>query len=91
MARAKSSSRKAANFSPLLQDIRGYLGENYVFYEECIVAISRAACRENASAWFEQMERLVEGVDEVAFSHAGVQFLLREMARGEGELLAPPQ
>jgi hypothetical protein len=91
MARAKSSLRKATNFSPLLQDIRGYLGENYVFYEECIVAISRAARRENAFAWFEQMERLVEGVDEVAFSHAGVKFLLREMARGEGELLAPPQ
>jgi hypothetical protein len=37
------------------------------------------------------MARLVEGVDEVAFSHAGVQFLLQEMACGEGEFSAPPQ
>jgi hypothetical protein len=32
-----------------------------------------------------------KGVDGVAFSHAGVKFLLREMARSEGELLASPQ
>jgi hypothetical protein len=63
-----------------------------VFYKECVVAIGRAAaCHEDASAWFEQMERLVEGVDGVAFSYAGVKFLLREMARSEGELLASPQ
>jgi hypothetical protein len=87
MPRTKSSLLKVANFDPLLQDIRNSLGENYVFYKECIVAISRAtACGQDASAWFEQFERLVEGVDEVAFSHAGVQFLLREMARGEGEI-----
>jgi hypothetical protein len=88
MPRTKTSFKKVTNFDPLLQDIRTSLGENYVFYKECIVAISRAAVRrQDASAWFEQMERLVEGVDEVAFSHAGVHFLLREMARGEGEIL----
>jgi hypothetical protein len=86
MPRTKSSTLKVTNLYPLLQDIRNSLGENYVFYKECIVAISRATARgQDASAWFEQSERLVEGVDAVAFSHVGVQFLLREMTRGEGD------
>jgi hypothetical protein len=92
MTRFKSFPQKITDFAPLLQDIRNNLGRNYMYYKECIVAISCTdARREGTSAWFEHMTRLVEGIDEVVFSHAGVQFLLREMAYGESEFLASPQ
>jgi hypothetical protein len=95
MKHSKLSSKAVSNFGLLLQDIRSYLGGNYVFYDECVVAITRAAARnEDASAWFEQMEKVVNGVREVEISHAGVLFLLQELIRGEGELvlavLSPP-
>jgi hypothetical protein len=85
MPRTKAS-QKLTNFDPLLQDIRNVLGENYVFYQECVVSITYASKRrEDASAWFEQLEQVVLGVEEVALSHAGVMFLLWELVKGEGE------
>tara|TARA_R110002003_G_scaffold46_10_gene3798 strand:- start:2087 stop:2401 length:315 start_codon:yes stop_codon:yes gene_type:complete len=87
MARTKTFSKTLSNFDPLLQDIRTCLGENYAFYQECIVAITSAAARhDDMSAWLEQMQQVVEGVEAVGFSHAGVLFLLHEKIRGEGEL-----
>jgi hypothetical protein len=95
MRRYKTLSKPVSNFDPLLQDIRNCLGDNYVFYDECVVAITRAAARhEDVSAWFEQMQQVVDGIEEVGISHAGVMFLLQELIRGEGELflaeLSPP-
>jgi hypothetical protein len=87
MARTKTFSKTLSNPKPLLQDIRTCLRENYAFYQECIVAITgAAACHDDTSAWFEQMQQMVEGVEAVGFSHAGVLFLLQEKIRGEGEL-----
>jgi hypothetical protein len=87
MRRSKNFTKKANNFDLLLEDIRTTLAENYVFYQECIVAITRAAARhEDASAWFEQMQKLVEGVEGLDISHSGVLFLLREIVRGECDL-----
>jgi hypothetical protein len=86
MPRTKVLPRELTNFDALLQDIRNVLGENYAFYQECVVAITRAARRrKNASAWFEQMAQVVEMVKAVTLSHAGVVFLLQELVRGEGE------
>jgi hypothetical protein len=86
MPHAKDS-QKLTNFDLPLQHIRSVIEGRYVLYQECVTAITRAAeLRADASAWFEQLEQLVVGIDAVAFSHAGLVFLLRELIRGEGEL-----
>ncbi|KAF1922100.1 hypothetical protein BDU57DRAFT_438845 [Ampelomyces quisqualis] len=93
MQHSKAFPKKITNFDLLLQDIRKVLGANYTFYQECIVAITRAAARhEDASAWYEQMEQVVEGVENVAISHAGVLFLLQELVRAPlvNEMPPPP-
>jgi hypothetical protein len=87
MRRSRNFPKKATNFDLLLQDIRTNLAENYVFYRECVFAITRAAARhEDVSAWFEQMQQLIEGVEGLEISHSGVLFLLREIVRGECDL-----
>jgi hypothetical protein len=79
----KASPRKLTNFQVLLQDIHNCLGEDYVFYEECIVAITRADARqEDASAWYEQLQQVVAGVAKVAYSHAGVLLFLARSSEG---------
>jgi hypothetical protein len=84
MQRTKSSStRKAKKLSTIdipLQDIRKKLGLNYALYEESLKGIISAIARqEDTSAWLEQLQQLVNGVEEVRFSHQGVLFLLEEM------------
>jgi len=86
MPHAKASKR-ITNLDLPLQHIRSVIEGRYVLYQECVTAITRAAeRREDASAWFEQLEQLVVGIDAIAFSHAGLVFLLRELMRGEGKL-----
>ncbi|KAH7389731.1 hypothetical protein DE146DRAFT_768209 [Phaeosphaeria sp. MPI-PUGE-AT-0046c] len=78
------SNKRTDTFIPLLQDLRTKLGDNYTFYEECVVAIARAmANQEDTSAWYEQMAWVVEGVKVVEKSHAGVVFLLEQLGSGE--------
>jgi hypothetical protein len=81
-------------FTPLLAEIRSGLGDCWSFYEECIDGVLDAAAKQqDMTAWFEQMQQLVEGVNEVQISHEGILFLLRDMgvraperrSRGEGE------
>ncbi|KAF3032287.1 hypothetical protein E8E12_001150 [Didymella heteroderae] len=85
---------KLDRFSHLLADIRSGLGDRWTFYEECIDCVLDAAAKQqDTTAWFEQMQQLVEGVDKVRFSQEGIQFLLRNMgirgrerqSRGEGD------
>ncbi|CAO2658545.1 Nn.00g062680.m01.CDS01 [Neocucurbitaria sp. VM-36] len=72
--------KKPTNFNPLLQDIRSKLGPDWWFYQEFLDGAIRATAREqDVSAWFEQIEPLVEGREDLAFSHQGVLFLLAEM------------
>jgi hypothetical protein len=85
MPRAKPA-KKVNNLGLLLQDVRSKLGADYTYYHESVNAILRAiARRENASAWFDQMQRVVEGRDDLAMTHGGVLFLLQEMTRNAGE------
>lgn len=79
MPHFKPLSRTLTNFAPILQDIYTTLGENHAFYHECVLAITNAAARhEDESVWSEQMQMVVEGVEAVVFSHAGVLYLLGE-------------
>lgn len=102
---ASMRTRKPDRFTPLLVEIRSGLGDYWTFYEECIDGVLDAAARQqDATAWLEQMQQLVEGVDKVQFSHEGILFLLRDMgirapirqSWGEGEgatlgmYLSPP-
>jgi hypothetical protein len=76
MQRTKSS-KTDSNYDTFLQDIYDCLGVNYAFYHECLVTIIRAAARHDAaSAWVEQTQQVMERIEEVAGSHAGVLFLL---------------
>lgn len=78
-------TRKVSNFDPVLIDIRKKLGANWVYYEECLEAIINASARhEDTSAWFEQMQKIIQGVNGVQIGHEGVLFLLRELVHGEG-------
>ncbi|KAF2833791.1 hypothetical protein CC86DRAFT_278145 [Ophiobolus disseminans] len=89
MGGTRPNSRKLTNFNILLLDVRICLGEDYVYYEECVVAIATAAARkEDASAWYEQLERVVDGITPLAISHSGVLFLLGR--RGEAPLTNMP-
>lgn len=92
-----TNSQKLNRFAPLLVEIRGALGDCWTFYEECIDGILDAAAKQQGTAaWFEQMQQLVEGIEEVQLSHEGVLFLLRDMgihaprqqSWGEGEKTA---
>jgi hypothetical protein len=86
MAPGTKASQKFNNLDLPLQHIRSVIEGRYVLYQECVTAITRAAeRRQDASAWFEQLEQLVIGIDTVAFSHAGLVFLLWELMRGEGD------
>lgn len=96
--------QKRDRFTHLLADIRIGLGDRWAFYEECINGILEAtAKKQDTTAWFEQMQQLVNGIDEVQFSHRGILFLLDDMTvrpsqpqpRGEGDgherkYLSPP-
>ncbi|KAF3011279.1 hypothetical protein E8E13_011687 [Curvularia kusanoi] len=73
-------SQKLDRFTPLLTDIRQGLGVHWEFYEECIIEILEAATQHrDTTAWFEQVQRLIGGIDEVKFSHEGVLFHLHDM------------
>jgi hypothetical protein len=79
---------KVNNLQLLLQDVHSKLGPDYTYYHECVNAILRAvARRESASAWLDQMQRLVDGKDDLTTSHHGVLFLLQEMVRRSGKNL----
>jgi len=83
MSRDKLSTKKPTNLAVLLQDIRNCLGEDYVFDEQCGLAIIRVTRRhEDASAWYEQLQQLVNGNDRLAYSHAGVLLLLGTLGEG---------
>ncbi|EAT87243.1 hypothetical protein SNOG_04852 [Parastagonospora nodorum SN15] len=91
MAPRTKASQKFNNLDLLLQHIRSVIEGRYVLYQECVTAITRAAeRRQDASAWFEQLEQLVIGIDTVAFSHAGLVFLLRELMRAPTANEMPP-
>lgn len=82
--KTEATPRTLTNFDPLLQNIRNSLGEDNVFYEECLVAITTAlARREDASAWYEQLQLVVEGNTAIAISHAGVLYLLAQLGGSE--------
>ncbi|KAF1849703.1 uncharacterized protein K460DRAFT_349865 [Cucurbitaria berberidis CBS 394.84] len=77
---SKAKGTKLTNFDALLHDIRSKLGPDWEFYLEFLDGAIRATARgQDVSAWFEQVEQLVEGREDVAFSHQGVLFLLAEM------------
>lgn len=80
--------RELTNFEPLLQDIRSKLGLDWEFYQDFLEgAIRSIDCGQDISAWVEQVELLVKGREDLAFSHQGVLFLLGEMTvknRSEG-------
>lgn len=76
----RSASSPFSNLEIVLSSIRASLGPEWTFYEECLEGIVGAVARQDdAFAWFEQMANLVEGKQQIAFDHAGVLFLLRQM------------
>ena len=79
-ASTSSQASKPDRFTPFLADIRLGLGSHWILYEECIEGILEAAAqRQDTTAWFEQLQRLVSGNDQVQYSHEGVLFLLSDM------------
>jgi hypothetical protein len=75
----KSKFSQPSNFDPLLKDIRAKLGPDWEFYNEFLEGVTTAATRgEDVSAWFEQIEPLVKGREDIYFAHEGVLFLLAE-------------
>lgn len=79
-AYASTRSRKPDRFAPLLAEIRSGLRDHWTFYEECIDGVLDAAARQHdTTAWFEQMQQLVAGVERVQLSHEGILFFLRDM------------
>jgi hypothetical protein len=54
MSCSKPSPKKLTNCEIALQDMGDYLGVNYTFYQEFVIANPRAAARQvDASAWYE--------------------------------------
>jgi hypothetical protein len=79
-ASTPTQASKPDRFNALLTVIRRGLGSQWDLYAECIERILEAAAhKQDTTAWFEQMQRLVGGNDQVQFSHEGVLFLLRDM------------
>lgn len=79
-ASAPTQANKPDRFTALLIDVQRGLGRQWTFYEECIEGILEAAAQDkDTTAWFEQMQRLVDGNNQVRFGHEGVLFLLRDM------------
>lgn len=69
-----------SNVEIVLSSIRASLGPDWTFYKECLEGIVGAAARQDdTAAWFEQMETLVKGKQEIAFDHAGILFFLRQV------------
>ena len=65
-ASTSSQASKPDRFTPFLADIRLGLGSHWILYEECIEGILEAAAqRQDTTAWFEQLQRLVSGNDQV--------------------------
>lgn len=87
---SKAKGTGTTNFSPLLQDLRSKLGPNWGFYQEFLDGVIRATAQgQDVYAWFEQVEQLVDGREDLALSHKGVLFLLAEMGvkvRSEGRM-----
>lgn len=88
-ARSKAKSTKPTNLDLLLKDIRSKLGPDWGFYQEFLDGAKQAiASEQDVSAWFAQVEQLIEGREDVALSHQGVLFLLADQgvkARSEGK------
>ncbi|KAJ4378386.1 hypothetical protein N0V86_006087 [Didymella sp. IMI 355093] len=63
--RAATKPQKPDRFTHLLAEVRSGLGDHWTFYEECIDGVLDAAAnQQDTTAWFEQMQQLVEGVDK---------------------------
>jgi hypothetical protein len=79
-ASTPNKASKPDRFTALLTVIRRGLGSQWDLYAECIERILEAAAhKQDTTAWFEQMQRLVGGNDQVHVSHEGMLFLLRDM------------